>query len=67
MAALPGIANFEFGRWQAWQGTAHVILSDSNGSYELQYFDNADNCVNWLFLNGHKDAARALNAQVKKC
>lgn len=58
---------FEYGRWQAWQGTAHFILSDSNGAYEIQYFPTVDAMVNWLYLiAGDKAAARALNAQVKK-
>lgn len=65
MSASPGIANFEFGRWQAWQGTAHVLLSDSSGVYQLGYFATVDDAINWLYGNGHRDAARALNKHVK--
>lgn len=63
--ALPGLAPFEFGRWSAWQGTAHVLLSDSNAAYQLGYFATVDDAINWLFANDYRDAARALNRHAK--
>ncbi|MDX9668731.1 hypothetical protein [Pseudomonas sp. P8_250] len=55
---------FISGHWHAWQGTAKVMLSDES-SKELREFDSVDDCVNWLFMNEQKDAARALNAHTK--
>lgn len=56
---------FIFGKWHAWEGTAHVILSNEDIK-ELHYFANTDNMVNWLYLIAKdEDAARALNAHVK--
>ena len=54
---------FEFGGWHAWQGTAAVMLS---GGDRLHSFASADDAINWLFINGHKDAARALNEHAKR-
>jgi hypothetical protein len=58
---------FIFGKWHAWQGTAHIILSNEDVK-KLYYFKTPDDCINWLFLDkdGDKDAARALNKHVKE-
>lgn len=56
--------HFEFTHWQIWQGTADIMLSDRN-SDELRYFKTTDDCVNWLYLNGHQDVARAFNQHLK--
>ena len=53
-----------FGAYSAWQGTAHVIV-ECPGAGRLLYFDDVDMAVNWLYTNGHKPAARSLNAHVK--
>lgn len=55
---------FTYGNWHAWKGTAHIMLSDED-SKDLRQFDTADDCINWLWLNGFKDAARKLNDHVK--
>lgn len=55
---------FAFNQWHAWQGAASVLLSDESAK-KLREFPTADACVNWLFLNGDKPAARALNAHIK--
>lgn len=55
---------FSFEQWHAWQGAAHIILSDENVK-KLYYFLTTDECINWLFMNDHKAAARALNQHVK--
>lgn len=52
--------NFIFGKWHGWQGVATYLLSDEN-SKKLRSFSTIDDCINWLFVNGFKDAARALN------
>jgi len=48
-----------FHDWHFWQGT-QFMCSEENAK-RLYAFDNIDACINWLFLNGHKDAARSLN------
>ncbi|MGH9917092.1 MAG: hypothetical protein ACRD63_17625 [Pyrinomonadaceae bacterium] len=55
---------FISGKWHAWQGTAQVMLSDES-TKTLRAFPDADGAINWLFLNGEKQAARALNAHIK--
>ena len=57
---------FQHGKWHAWQGTAHILLSNEDVK-ELRYFKTADDCINWLYLDkqGDKEAARALNKHVK--
>lgn len=52
---------FIFQHWHAWQGAGAVMLSNED-TKELHDFPNVDACINWLFINGHKEAARALNA-----
>ena len=56
---------FIFEKWHAWDGTAHLILSDETNK-KLRYFKSTDDCINWLFLNSEKPAARALNSHVKE-
>lgn len=63
------IKPFINGHWHAWQGTpwkgsSPVMLSNEE-TKELQEFETPDTCINWLFVNGHKEAARALNAHIK--
>lgn len=55
---------FIHGLWHAWQGVEGVLLSHE-GVKQLRVFKDADACINWLYLNCAKDAARALNAHVK--
>lgn len=51
---------FTFNHWHAWQGTAQILLSNES-TKTLREFESVGHCINWLFLNGHKDVARALN------
>lgn len=53
-----------YGTYSAWQGTAHVIV-ECPGAGRLLYFSNTDDAITWLYTNGHKPAARSLNAHVK--
>lgn len=55
---------FISGHWHAWQGTAKVMLSDES-TKELREFATVDDCINWLFSSGNKEASRALNAHSK--
>lgn len=56
---------FIFGKWHAWQGAKGNILVSNEETKELREFLDSDAAINWLFLSGNKDAARALNAHVK--
>lgn len=56
---------FIHGDWHAWQGTAAVMLSDES-TKRLMEFPDVDSCINWLFVNGQRPAARALNAHAKE-
>lgn len=58
------IKPFIHGLWHAWQGQTGVMLSHEK-TKNLREFSNADSCINWLYMNDFKEAARALNAHVK--
>lgn len=60
------IKPFEFQHWHAWTGAngSDCLLSDENEKH-LRQFSDPDAAINWLFLNGHKDAARAFNKHIK--
>lgn len=62
---IPPLKPFICGKWHAWQGTAKVMLSDEQ-SKNLQEFTTVKDCINWLFTNEQKEAARALNAHIKE-
>lgn len=51
--------NFIFEHWHGWQMT-NFMLSDER-TKTLRSFSDIDHCVNFLWLNGDKEAARALN------
>lgn len=55
---------FTHDHWHAWQGVAGILLSDESVK-KLRGFKTVDECINWLYLNDHRDAARALNKHVK--
>lgn len=63
-AAAPEIKPFTCGDWHIWQGVAQILASDESAK-KLHSFADVDECVNWLFLNGHKETARAFNAHAK--
>jgi len=55
---------FIFNQWHAWNGTVGILLSDESKK-KLRQFKDVDACVNWLYLSGHKDAARAIDTHAK--
>lgn len=60
---------FIFEQWHAWDkqnpfADKPIYLSDEDNKV-LREFASVDDAVNWLFLNGYKTAARALNNHVK--
>lgn len=55
---------FISGHWHAWPSNGNILLSDES-TKTLREFHDTDDCINWLFLNDAKPAARALNAHVK--
>lgn len=50
-------------QWHAWfDASTNLPVKLSNEETKgLRYFRTVDDCVNWLYLNDHEDAARALN------
>lgn len=55
---------FVFEQWHAWESGNRVLLSDELQK-KLREFEKPDDAINWLFLNGHKPAARELNKHCK--
>lgn len=57
---------FEFQHWHAWVSFngKNILLSDENEKH-LRQFPTTDDVINWLYLEGYKDAARALNKHCK--
>jgi len=51
---------FEFDNWHLWEATKGFLLSDESIK-KLYSFKTIDQAINWLYLNGYKDVARALN------
>ena len=52
---------FIYGRWHGWPGAGAYLLSDE-GRKRLHSFRDIDAAISWLWLEGERDAARALNA-----
>jgi hypothetical protein len=55
---------FQFECVHAWQGNASILVSIET-TKTLEYFKTTDEAINWLYLEGYRDAARALNAHAK--
>lgn len=49
-----------FEHWHFWTGTQ--FMASDEWSKQLLAFDDIDACINWLFVSGHRRAARSLNA-----
>lgn len=56
---------FIHGRWHAWEVPAGRIMLSDEEVKKLRQFDSADDCVNWLYIEGYKHAARAMAAHIK--
>ena len=50
--------------WHGWQGSNAFLLSDEKVK-RLHSFRDTDAAITWLYLEGHRDAARALNKAKK--
>jgi len=63
----PEMKPFTMGDWHAWVAVngRNILLSDE-ATKSLRQFTDVDATVNWLFLNDHKDVARALNKHAKE-
>jgi hypothetical protein len=48
-----------FNNWHLWRGNG-FMLSNEN-TKELRQFNNVDEAINYLYLNGEKEAARYFN------
>jgi hypothetical protein len=51
---------FTHNDWHGWQSNGQFLLSDEKVKH-LRYFADTDAAITWLYLEGHRDAARALN------
>jgi hypothetical protein len=56
---------FILGDWHAWQGEGGILLSDESCK-RIHSFDTPDSAITWLYMNGHKEAARAMNRHTKE-
>lgn len=56
--------SFIFGNIHAWDSNGKILVSNEDAK-SLLAFATVDDAINWLFVAGHRDAARALNKQVK--
>jgi hypothetical protein len=57
------MTSFTTARFHGWTGAAgKFLLSDEQEKY-LREFPTVDDAINWLFLNGYKEDARAFNRQ----
>lgn len=52
---------FIFKRWHAWQNERGAVLLSDEDVKKLRQFRHVDDCIDWLFLSGEREAARALN------
>ena len=50
---------FIYGRWHGWSGTDAFLLSDEEWK-KLHSFRDIDAAITWLWLEGEREAARAL-------
>ena len=53
---------FSMGDVHAWDVSTGVYLSDERTGKKLHSFKTWDDAINWLWLDGAKDVARARNA-----
>ncbi len=58
------MTTFTHNDWHGWESNGQFLLSDESVK-RPRYFADADTAITWLFLEGHKDAARALNTAKK--
>lgn len=53
-----------FDNWHTWESNGKQLLSNEV-TKELSYFSNIDMVINWLMLNGFRDAAKHFNSHKK--
>lgn len=52
------------GDWHIWKGHCAWLVSDE-ATKSLKSFMDLDEAINWLYLRGHKEAARYFNTKFK--
>jgi hypothetical protein len=57
----------QFNNWHAWEGVKSRILLSNETTKNLREFNTIDDVINWLFLNGERDAARYFNGEKTRC
>lgn len=56
--------HFTHNDWHGWESNGQFLLSDEKVKH-LRYFQDATTAMAWLYLEGYRDAARALNKAYK--
>ncbi len=60
--------NLDHGGWHIWHGAGkHKVFA--NGPDETNWhleFTDSDDAINWFYMTGQKELARALHAHVKR-
>ena len=54
----------EFKEWHTWTVTKGCLVSNEN-TKKLIRFDELDDVINYLWIEGARDAARSLNKLIK--
>lgn len=49
-----------------WYGTNDTIMVSNESTKKLHQFNSNDDAINYLFLNGQREAARALHHTTKE-
>lgn len=53
--------------WHIWQNTqGRIMCNGPDLENRLLDFKTLDDAVNWLYISGHKEQARALNVHVEQ-
>ena len=47
-----------------WLGTKQRVMVSNESTKQLQSFNTKDDAINWLFLNGQKEAAQFAEADI---
>lgn len=61
--------HFIFGKWHAWAvmvGKREGVMLSNEETKTLKTFFYRDELVNYLYLSGDKEAARAFNKHIKE-
>ena len=58
--------NLDINDVHIWYGTNNTIMVSKELTKKLHQFNTTDDAINYLFLNGQREAARALHHATKE-